>query len=288
MTASSHTPPAFLTARDGIEIAYSESGEGTCAFFVHATGFCKELCDPVIADTRDLGVEFRALAIDQRGHGDSATPLPPFDWWDIGRDVIDLIGGETSVIGIGHSAGGAALVLAELLRPGTFGSLILVEPIILPPPYRRYPDNPMSRGALRRKRSFTSRREAFENFMSKPAFAGWEERAMWAYVNGGMRPQNGSVALKCTPETEAEFFLAATTHGAWDRLDEIDVPTLLIAGESSKTHQEPFLAELTGRFPRARYEIVPDTSHFVWMERPGIVAAHTAEAIHRQQRVADE
>ncbi len=283
MTATNDTPVRFFTASDGIEIAFSDSGAGRLAVFVHATGFCKEVWDPLIADTRDRGVDFRAIAVDQRGHGDSGVPEPPFDWWDTGQDIVDIVGSEESVVGIGHSSGGAVLVLAELLRPGTFSSLVLIEPIILPPPYQRYPDNPMARGALRRKRRFGGRRQAFDNFMSKSAFAGWEPRVMWAYVNGGMRAQNGGVTLKCTPEAEAESFFAATTHGAWDRLDEIDVPTVIIAGGRSTTHQEPFLAELTGRFPRARYEIISDASHFVCMERPELVARYVAEAVADRQ-----
>ena len=103
---------------------------------------------------------------------------------------------------------------------------------------------------------------------SKPAFAGWEERAMRAYVDGGLRQADGGVVLKCSKESEAEFFMAATEHGAWDRLGEVETPALLVAGENSTTHQEPFLTELVDPMPQGSCEIVPDTSHFVWMERP--------------------
>ena len=281
MTASSPGETAYLSARDGMRIAYSVSGSGPLTVFVHATGFCKEVCEPVIAETRNLGVELRALALDQRAHGDSGVPVPPFDWWDLGGDIVELVGASAPAIGVGHSSGGAAVVMAELLRPGTFGALVLVEPIILPPPYERHPDNTMAHQALRRKRGFTSRRAALENFRTKRTFAHWEERALHAYVDGGFRQEGNRVVLKCTPESEAEFFWAATTHGAWERLGEVTVPTLLLAGEHSTTHQEPFLSELTGRFGDGRYEIVPGTSHFVWMQRPGVVAEHVAAAVRR-------
>lgn len=295
MTASSDQRSAFLVAHDGLRIAYAASGSaGPLVVFVHATGFCKEVCEPVIADARSLGVEFRAVALDQRAHGDSGTPTPPFDWWDSGRDITNLVrascgvespvgsgpgGGAAGIVGVGHSSGGAALVLAELLHPGTFAALVLVEPIIFPPPYRRYPDHPMVTGALRRKSRFTSRAAAFRNYISKRAFSRWDERAMWAYVNGGFRDDGDRVVLKCAPDAEAEFFTVAGMHGAWDRLGEVDTPTLLIAGEHSVTHREPFLAELTSHFGNGRYEIVPDTSHFVWMERPGVIAEHISATV---------
>ncbi len=282
MTANSENRVSSFVARDGIEIAFSESGSGDpLVVFVHATGFCKELCDPIIADSRALVPELRALAIDQRAHGDSAASSPPFDWWDVGLDVVELVEDAAPVVGVGHSAGGAALVLAELARPGIFDELVLVEPIIFPPPYRRFPGNPMSAGALRRKPGFPSRELAYENFVAKEAFAGWEERAMRSYVNGGLRDAGDQVVLKCTPEAEAEFFMAATTHGAWDRLGEVKTRTLVLAGERSTTHQEPFLADLAERLDNASYEVIPDSSHFVWMERPGAVASYVAAAVGR-------
>lgn len=271
--------PKTLVARDGVEVAYSEWGSPTdepLVVFMHATGFCKEVCFPVIDDLHKLSSGFRTLALDQRAHGDSAVPEPPFSWWDVAADILELIGATSRVIGVGHSAGGAALAMAEILEPGTFVGLVLVEPIVFPPPYGRFPDNPMSTAARRRRDRFVSRQAAFDNWRHKPAFAGWEERALWAYANGGLRNDGSSYLLKCSRESEAETFMAATEHGAWDRLGEIATPTEVIAGEHSTTHQEPFLKEMVGRMPAARYEIVPGTSHMVWMERPGLIAEHVA------------
>ena len=117
------------------------------------------------------------------------------------------------------------------------------------------------------------------NFASKEAFAQWDHRAMQSYVDGGFRSDGDGVVLKCTPEHEAEFFMAATEHGAWDRLDEVRTPCLVMAGEHSTTHGEPFLSALTGRFANARSEVVPESSHFVWMERPAAVAQRVADAV---------
>ena len=274
-----------FTARDGLNIAFSRwpgPDQSPLAVMVHATGFCKELCGPVVEDLNSLGVLFRALAIDQRGHGDSESVDPPADWWDVGRDIVELVENEREPrVGVGHSAGGTALLLAELARPGTFSELVLVEPIVFPPPYGRFPDNPMASAARRRRDRFASRQAAFDNWMSKPAFSGWEERAMTAYVDGGLRDDGEEVVLKCSKESEAEFFTAATTHQAWDRLGEIRSRVTMIAGEHSTTHREPMLGELVSRLPDATSIVVPKASHFVWMERPKLVADVVAEVIGR-------
>ncbi len=273
---------ASFVAGDGVEIATASWGptSGSPLFvLVHATGFCKEVCSPIVDDLAEMRTGFGAVAIDQRAHGDSGSAGPPFDWWDVGRDVAQLATAASPVIGVGHSAGGAALLLAELARPGTFASLLLVEPIVFPPPYGRFPDNPMSAMARRRRDRFASRAEAHANWRSKPTFADWDDRALRAYVEGGLRPDGSEYTLKCTREAEAEFFMAATEHRAWDRLGEISPQATVIAGEHSTTHQEPFLQQLVAQLPSASYEIVPDSSHMVWMERPGVIASRAAQLL---------
>ena len=273
-----------FVARDGLEVAYLEWGRPSdrpSVVVVHATGFCKELSIPIVDDLHEQWGPAHVVAIDQRAHGDSGTPPVPFDWWDVGRDLVELVGKWPRVVGVGHSAGGAALVLAELTAPATFDALVLVEPIMFPPPYGRYPDNPMAVAARRRRRRFESRAAAHENWSSKPAFAGWQARAMDSYVAGGLRSVADGVVLKCTPESEAEFFIAATDHRAWDRLGEIDVETTIVAGEHSTTHGEPFLGALAGRMRKSSAVVVPEASHMVWMERPEVIAGHVATSLDK-------
>jgi pimeloyl-ACP methyl ester carboxylesterase len=273
-----------FVSRDGVEVAYLEwevASGGPSLVFVHATGFCKEVSIPIVEEVISRCGPLHAVAIDQRAHGESGVPAVPFDWWDVGGDVVELAGRWAPVVGVGHSAGGAALLLAELTQPGLFDELVLVEPIVFPPPYGRFPDNPMATAARRRRNYFPSREFAKESWSSKPAFSGWQDRAMDAYVSGGLRPEGAGFVLKCTPSSEAEFFTAATEHRAWDRLGEVSVATTIIAGEHSTTHQEPFLGALAGRMPRAKTFVVPGTGHMVWMEQPEAVAERVAAAVAR-------
>jgi pimeloyl-ACP methyl ester carboxylesterase len=238
---------------------------------VHATGFGKELWKPV---ARRLRRPRRVIAPDQRGHGDSETPRPPVDWWALGRDVLAVVDDavrERSV-GLGHSSGAAALVMAELLRPGTFRSLLLIEPIIFPPPYFRAEENPMSAGALRRRATFSSPAAALAAFRERAPFARWTVEALELYAAHGLRPEGGAWVLKCPPSVEAEFYRGATAHGAWERLTEVGCPVLLVAGADSESHPASFVDAMRERFPAARLEMVPGAGHFLPMELPGVVA----------------
>ncbi|MCU0280631.1 MAG: alpha/beta hydrolase [Acidimicrobiia bacterium] len=254
-------------------------GSGTPVLAVHATGFCKELWGPVAA----LLAPNPVVAPDQRGHGDSSTPPPPYDWWDLGRDLLEVVAadGPLRPVGLGHSSGAAALVMAELLRPGTFASLVLVEPIIFGVPAARMEDNPMTAAALRRKRAFASAGAVVKSFRSRGAFAGWTEEALGLYADHGFYPGPDGWVLKCRPETEAEFYRGATAHGAWARLHEIACPVVLAAGERSASHPREFLEAMRDRFRDARLEVVPGVGHFLPMERPEAVAALVAARLGR-------
>ena len=261
-------------------------GDGPTVVMVHATGFCKEVWAPVAAEAATAGAGFTAVMMDQRAHGESGAPPPPFDWWDLGRDVLTVLDAVQSgpVVGLGHSSGAASLVMAELTSPGGFDSLVLIEPIILPPPFRRA-EHRLAQMARKRRASFGSRAEALRNFSTKSPFAAWDHRALDAYVEGGLKKTSeGGYVLRCSPDNEAEFYVGATAHGAWRRLDELDLPLLVVTGELSDTHQPPFLDELLARLPRAQLVIVDDATHLVPMERPDVVGVLLHEILSEVTR----
>lgn len=250
----------------------------------HATSFTKETWEPLIEELRSAEVVSPITAWDAPGHGDSAVLPGPFDWWDTARVALEVAESQSEPIanlGIGHSMGGASLVMAELLRPGTFSALVLIEPIIFPPPYQRIEDNPLAVGALRRRGSFGSLDEALANFTSKSAFARWDARAMRSYVAGGLRERDGRWWLKCEPQQEADVYRAGTAHGAYDRLGEIECPVLVLTGELSHTHPEAFGEHLAERFRRGRLQVVPEAGHFLPMERPDLVAGEIAPIVQQ-------
>jgi pimeloyl-ACP methyl ester carboxylesterase len=271
-----------FTTGDGVKLATERTIWGAPSAPVvlgsHATGFCKEVFRPVIdgimgeADAGDI------LTFDHRAHGDSTVPDPPYDWWDLGHDVLTVLDGANGVIGVGHSAGAASLLLAELLAPGTFSSMVLVEPIVFPGPYGRA-EHALVEAALKRKANFASPAAAFENFVDKPAFSGWDNAALTAYVEGGLRPDRDHWTLKCPPEAEAEFYRGSTAHAAWERLGEVASHITLIAGEHSDTHPGEFLERTAEQLGGGHVEVVPETSHFVLMEQPWLVASHVLSRI---------
>lgn len=176
----------------------------------------------------------------------------------------------TRAVGVGHSMGGAALLMAELERPGRFDGLVLVEPIVFPPPFRRM-DHPLAALARRRRRRFADRDEARTNFAGKPPFATWTEPALAGYLADGLRVEDGGVGLACAPSFEAELYTAASAHGVLVRSAEIRCPVTILVGERSDTYPDGWAERLAGAFGDAALTVVPEASHFLPMESPEAV-----------------
>lgn len=244
----------------------------------HAAGFCKETLTPFIVDTESLIGPVSATLIDGRGHG-ASTPHPgPYDWHSATMDIVDLLDGiPDGAIGVGHSWGAALLARAEILRPGSFCHLVLIEPIVFPPPYTAR-DHPLSIGASRRRSTFASRDAAYERFASGP-FQDWDTRALAGYVDNGFAETDDGWSLRCDREVEAEVFRQGSNVDTWDRLPELGCPATMIAGEYSTTHFGDYLADLTARFPDVQVEILAGLGHLAPMQDPMAVARLVAPLV---------
>src|SRR4029077_18047746 len=102
--------------------------------------------------------------------------------------------------------GGAALILGEQKRAGTFTSIWAFEPIIfateapLPP----QEDFFLARAARKRRNEWESVDAAIAAYSSKPPLDVLTPESMRAYVEYGLRDRgDGVLELKCAPEVEA-------------------------------------------------------------------------------------
>ena len=258
-------------------------------YFSHATGLCKEAWAATIDELGLAGGEI--VAWDFPAHGSGPPADHPIDWWNLARFALDQVitqpgagDAHKTRVGVGHSMGAAALVMAEILAPGTFDRLVLVEPIVFPGPTEPMRDVSIARAARRRRNAFESRDAAFDNFMSKAVFSAWDPRAMEGYVKGGLRVEGDHFVLSCKPSDEAEVFEMAGAHGAFERLGEVQAPVHIVAGTSSSTHPSDVVDLLVSQFQQAESTIIADTGHFVPMEKP----AELAEIILREMAALKE
>lgn len=267
-------PRAGLVDCEGVRLRTWEwSGAGQPALLVHATGFHGRLWDPIACR---LAPARRVIAIDQRGHGDSDKPEMDYHWRWFARDVACVVRalGLSGAVGIGHSGGAAAIARAELEGPGTFGALVLIEPIIYPPAPRRAPGiDALAAAARRRRMTWESRNQMLASWSGRPPFASWRREVLEAYVTHGARDRpGGAVELKCPGEYEARMFEQSGSLDSFQRLEGLRPPVLLLFGQQSATFTPAQRAVLAARIPRCAVREIPGATHFAPMEEPGRLA----------------
>lgn len=243
----------------------------------HATGLHGRVWEPLAAE---LGSDFRLYSFDERGHGDSPPPASgDFAWQGFADDALAAVEGLAldRPFGVGHSAGAVALLLAEVARPGTFRALFCYEPVIFPfdeLPARPSSDHPLAAGARRRRDVFPSRGAAADNYRAKPPLSVLRDDALRAYVSHGFEDlPDGTVRLKCRPESEAATYEMGVQHRAYQLLDRIQCPVTLAGGEHADTFTPDIIALQAGRLRHGTVEIMPGLGHFGPLQDPPAVAA---------------
>lgn len=273
-----------VPSSDGVTVvAHDHGGDGPPLLFCHATGFCGRYWDPIC---RRLADRWRCIAMDFRGHGDSVVPDGvAYGWPGMADDVLSVIDGlglAAPVAAVGHSMGGASIILAELARPGTIAEAWLFEPILIPSDggehFAADGPNPLAESARRRREIFDSRDAAYERYASRPPFSGTDPEALRAYVDHGFADQaDGTVILKCRGAVEAAVFDSSRTD-AFERLGEVST-AIVVAGSGDAMGPAAIAPLAAEALPNGTYEAWPDLTHFAPMEDPERIAAAIRTAL---------
>lgn len=250
-------------------------GDGPPVLVAHATGFLSAPYRPLVDA---LGESHRVIGVDLRGHGASPEPGDDrYEWGDLAADllaVLDHLGIDT-VLGLGHSCGAVALLLAEQRRPGTLRALYAYEPamvaLLRAAPDAPPVDNPMARLARRRRDRFASRDELRRYLEERALFAALDPRALDAYAAEGFVADGDDIVLACSTEAEARTFEGGTTHDALDHLGAVQCPVRLGYGAAPDSFSLDIARELERRLPRADVEVFAGLGHLGPLQDPATV-----------------
>lgn len=271
----------LIPSGDGVPIAVHDfAGTGSPVLLSHATGFHAHCFEPMASR---LAARHRVFGLDHRGYGDAATVDPAtIEWTQYGADALAAarhvsgICGSRPMIGVGHSMGGASLLMAAIAEPGLFAALVVFEPIVFPPPdpdAPPRPENPLAGGARRRRAVFDSFEAALENYSAKPPMSTFHPDARAAYVRHGFKPAaEGGVELKCLPEHEARTYETGGTSGAWGMLGSVLVPVWVVSGAPAPFQPSSFARAVAGQIPGSTYVQYDELGHFGPLEAPDMIA----------------
>jgi pimeloyl-ACP methyl ester carboxylesterase len=286
-------PQDGFVQANGLRLHYLNwDSQGPPAVLLHASSFLARLWQPI---AQELSHDFRVLACDARGHGDSEKPglegpaLPAgpgnpaegpanaYGWDHFGQDLIAFLEvlGLRSVLAVGHSGGAAAIAHAAVQRPDLFDRIVLIEPIIAALiDGEEDQRNELVTAARRRRPVWPSRDELFHAYRARPPFDGWRQDILRLYADYGTsdRP-DGQVELKCPREVEAQVYEGRTAIDVFAALPQVRCPALILHGQYTDAWLARAAQATAARIPNARLVVVAETTHMVPMERPEAIVA---------------
>jgi pimeloyl-ACP methyl ester carboxylesterase len=271
-------------------IPYTDfGGRGPLLHFSHPNAYTpgcfRQFLAPFTAHFRVLAAHHRPLWYLAPGHrADRPEAFIDWDWDSVADELLRFLDEQRleGIIGVGHSLGAVATMLAARKEPARFRALALIEPVFLPPALlelaRANPqaaaERPFVLAALRRRDRWPSRQDAFDRFRAKPVFDGWSDEALWDYVNHGLHddPATGEAALSFPREWEARFYSRPPTN-VWEALPGLSQPTLAVRGSASDTLFLDAWALWQALQPAATFVEMDGLGHMLTMEDPTGTAA---------------
>ena len=274
-------PASSVVKVNGVKLHTLDwGGEGAPIVILHATGFLGRIYRPLAERLRAIG---HVYSYDQRGHGDSSAALNGEYSWDwTMRDLegfIDAMGWK-GIRAVGHSAGATAIGSLACERPDLVSRAVLAEPVIFESPTAPELEwrNPFIERTLKRRRMFDSVDAMYSNFDNKPPYDTWKKDILRDYCEFGTRPtSDGKRVLKCAPEIEAKFYETSRDFDGLGRILRCAIALLVMFGARGDSLGASLSGKVAKELKSGRLIDVPDTGHFLPMEKPDYVADQAIE-----------
>ena len=211
-----------------------------------------------------LGEGRHVVALDQRGHGESAWARPPaYATQDFAGDivgVIDRLGWESAVL-VGHSMGGHNAIACAAWHPDRVRGLVIVDsrPAI---PAERLAQ--MKERGVRPPRRHPTLEAAVTAFRLLPPDTIADPELLVHLARKSVAWRDGAVCLRFDPACYA----ARVPVDGWPLLPRIAAPTLVVRGERSPILPRVMAERLCAELPAARLVEIREAYHHLVLDRP--------------------
>lgn len=216
----------------------------------------------------------RSFAVDRRGFGATRYEPEPFSTIGDSLAVLDAAGATTAAV-IGSSIGGRAALDLALAHPDRLAALVLIAPAVRGAP-ELVPDPPSVvalAGAIDAAEAAgdlaeVNRLEAHLWLDGPDA----PERRVGGMVRELFLDMNGIALAATEPGPQVDEVVEGDGEGGgeapttWDRLGEIDLPTLVLAGEYDLPESIALADALAERMPRCTVHHLAGTAHLPHLE----------------------
>ncbi|MBW2267203.1 MAG: alpha/beta hydrolase [Deltaproteobacteria bacterium] len=268
--------PRTLTGSTGLDLNLLEwSREGVPLLLLHGFGNEAHIWDDFAPSVAPY---YRTLALDHRGHGDSAwDPDGNYDYERLADDV-EAVTAALEIdrfVLIGHSLGGRVSTFFAGRHPERLAGLVLVD---IGPEID-------ARGSLRIRDETVANMEPvfgsldeYARLLSLHYPAATAEAIGRMALHGSKQREDGKLVLKQDPKwrgvmqgdgADAEEFEEASIQQQWDALRKVPCPTLVVRGAASDI-LSPDVADrmVDDELQNGKLAVVPQAGHSVMTDNP--------------------
>ncbi|MGV9870890.1 alpha/beta fold hydrolase [Rhodococcus koreensis] len=246
----------------GVRLAVHELGEGPPVVLVAGFGLDHSVWDRQVRVLADAG--FRAICVDQRGHGHSDKPRHGYDVPQLARDLLDVI--ETldldGVTLVGHSFAGQVGFKAAALDSGRIAGLVLVgSNAVRASRSADFPFGAPANEVLPRLLDaenadrLGSRRTNLAGAFAQPQT---ESTIEWL-----MR-----VSLQMPSWSAIECYRSMLESDQIDALAHVRLPVLQVVGRADPVHSARGAAWVSEQLTRSRLVTIDGCGHYPMLEEP--------------------
>lgn len=186
--------------------------------------------------------------------------------------------GARPMAGVFHSLSALAAIRHAETHPERWRALVLFDPPIYPRdghPLRteqHASKESLASRARRRTGRYAHPNDFAAQLASIPAFKRWRREAYKLMAYATLKPEGstGTWVLRCPREFEAQVFDESRDQELWYGVGRLKVPVKLVCGDPNLEDADaPALIgqAIAREFPIA-YEAIPDSTHFLQIERP--------------------
>jgi pimeloyl-ACP methyl ester carboxylesterase len=224
--------------------------------------------DPVAQVTSP---DYRLLALDQRGHGDSEWARPaaysPLDYArDLERFVEHVSARREKPVVVGHSMGGLSVLAYARRSPESSRGVMAIDVALTS---SRGRDRYLSRLKALPLVTYPDLDTAKARFRLMPSEGGIATEILHEIAEKSLaRTDDGRWTLKF----DRESFLGGDGLAVLDTIREIRTPTMLVRAERSKIMTVEGVEAARIANPEVRVVTIPDAHHHVLLEKPDAVA----------------
>ncbi len=245
--------------KSGLTLRYKTRGRGPTIVLVHPVAMRAEFWDPVAAELEN---EFRLIAIDTRGHGESDVPDKPFSLDDLTADVIELVRavGSPPCVMVGCSMGVMIANWVAVKAPELVRALVLSN--------ATHTRTEQGRAGLQQR--------ADAALAGMPAVL---EGTLLRWFSPQFMARRADVVaevrrwfLDNDPVVHSWSWLSMRDRDYGDKLQKIEVPVLAIAGSNDDSATPAIVKDMSKVFPRGSFYQMEGVGHFAPLENPQLYA----------------